>query len=153
MTDRETFSEFFGASEPTVRRALVSRFGPELGAEATAEAFTIAWRNWDTVTAVSNQAGYVYRSGERWARRQRRPHTTAAAAHPVEDTYADPQLAAALAKLSPRQQQAVVLVQAFGMTHQEAADLLGCARSSIQNHVERGLRRLRKSLEVEHATR
>lgn len=153
MSDRDSFATFFGTAEPTVRRALVSRFGAEVGREATAEAFMVAWRNWDTVSSVSNQPGYVYRTGERWAMRQRAPQPTLAVAEPVEDLYADPQLAAALTQLSPRQQQAVVLVQAFGMTHQEAADLLGCARSSIQNHVERGLRRLRKSLEDEHAAR
>lgn len=153
MSDRESFAEFFGTSEATIRRALISRFGPELGREATAEAFTVAWRNWKNISTVSNPSGYVYRTGERWAMRQRAPRATIATAESVEDTYADPQLAAALARLSPRQQQAVVLVQAFGMTHQEAADLLGCARSSIQNHVERGLRRLRESLEADHATR
>jgi len=153
MSDRESFAAFFAEAEPTVRRALISRFGAEVGREATAEAFTVAWRNWDTVSSASNQRGYVYRTGERWAMRQRTPTPTLAADEPAEDHYADPQLAAALAQLSPRQQQAVVLVQGFGMTHQEAADLLGCARSSIQNHLERGLRRLRKSLKDDHAAR
>ena len=65
-----------------------------------------------------------------------------------EDRYADHELAHALSQLSPRQRQAVVLVAGFGMTHREAAELLGCARSSIQNHVERAMSRLRKDLEV-----
>jgi DNA-directed RNA polymerase specialized sigma24 family protein len=42
------------------------------------------------------------------------------------------------------------LVHGFEYTHQEVADLLGISRSSVQNHVERGLARLRTELEVPH---
>jgi DNA-directed RNA polymerase specialized sigma24 family protein len=46
----------------------------------------------------------------------------------------------------------VVLVHAYGMSHSEAADLLGLKRSSIQNHLERGLEKLRTDLGVhDHA--
>jgi DNA-directed RNA polymerase specialized sigma24 family protein len=43
----------------------------------------------------------------------------------------------------------VVLVEAFEYTHQEAADLLGIGRSSVQTHLERGLERLRLALGVD----
>ncbi len=60
----------------------------------------------------------------------------------------EPDLAAALETLSLRQRQVVVLVASFGLSHSEAADLLGISRSSIQNHVERGMKKLRTSLGV-----
>jgi DNA-directed RNA polymerase specialized sigma24 family protein len=42
----------------------------------------------------------------------------------------------------------VVLVHGYSYTHAEVADLLGLSRSSIQNHVERGLAKLRTHFEV-----
>ncbi len=58
----------------------------------------------------------------------------------------DPRLPAALAGLSARQRAAVLLVHAHGWTQTEAADALGCGVSSLRNHLERGMRRLRVSL-------
>ena len=37
----------------------------------------------------------------------------------------------------------MVLVYAYEWTYQEVADLLGISRSTVQNHLERGLARLR----------
>jgi RNA polymerase sigma-70 factor (ECF subfamily) len=65
--------------------------------------------------------------------------------------WVEPGLPAALGKLSARQRQVVVLVHGFEYTHQEVADLLGISRSSVQNHVERGLATLRSELEVTDA--
>ena len=149
----DAFEHFFDESEPFVRRALVSRFGAELGRDATAEGFAAAWRSWDRVSTMENRSGYVYRVGERWAVRQEKKSRPPAVEAAVEvkvmvDRYGDPELAAALDALSPKQRQAVVLVWSFGYSHREAAELLGCARSSLQNHVERGLKNLRQNLEV-----
>ena len=60
----------------------------------------------------------------------------------------EPGLLAALARLSPRQREVVVLVDAFEWTHREVADLLGIRASSVQTHLERGLARLRAALGV-----
>ena len=149
VESREAFETFFTDAEPLVRRALVSRFGPELGRDATAEGFAVAWRSWSRVARMENGAGYVYRTSERWAARQRsrHPETPLSQVH-SEDSYPDGELAHALDQLSPRQRQAVVLIEGFGLTHREAAEFLGCGKSSIQNHVERGMARLRKSLEA-----
>lgn len=149
MGDAGAFERFFNEAEPSVRRALVSRFGVDLGRDATAEGFAAAWRGWNRVATMENRPGYVYRVGERWAVRQaqkRNPQVVESQA--VMDSYSDPELAVALAELSPKQRQAVVLVQGYGLSHREAAELLGCARSSLQNHVERGMSRLRQNLEV-----
>lgn len=153
MSRAEAFELFFQDTEPLLRRALVSRFGAELGRDATAEGLAVAWRSWDRVAAMENSAGYVYRTAERWAARQQSQRQTHSHAAPLatehsEDRYHDHELAEALDQLSPRQRQAVVLVEGFGLTHGEAAELLGCAKSSLQNHVERGISRLRKNFEV-----
>ncbi len=41
-----------------------------------------------------------------------------------------------------------MLVKAHGYTYDEAADVMGIARTSVQKHVERALGKLRKALEV-----
>lgn len=145
------FEPFFARCEPSLRAALVSRFGPELGREAAAEALGYGWQHWDRVAAMDNPAGYLYRVGERWARRQRRPRPLPWGRPRPEPTPPDvePRLDQALRRLSPRQRQAVVLTAGFGLTHAEVADLLGLSRSAVQNHVERGLGRLRVDLGVD----
>ena len=73
------------------------------------------------------------------------------ASSPASQPWVEPGLPGALNTLSARQRQVVVLVHGFEYTHQEVADLLGISRSSVQNHVERGLEKLRSKLEVTHA--
>ncbi|HDK45363.1 MAG TPA: sigma-70 family RNA polymerase sigma factor [Actinobacteria bacterium] len=68
----------------------------------------------------------------------------------VVDVWVESGLPGALSHLTTRQRQAVVLVYGYGMSHTEAAALLGVKRSTIQNHVERGLDRLRSELGVHH---
>jgi RNA polymerase sigma factor (sigma-70 family) len=58
----------------------------------------------------------------------------------------EPGLPAALAALTQRQRLAVVLVHGYGYTLREVAELTGLRRTSVQNHAERGLARLRAAL-------
>ena len=51
-------------------------------------------------------------------------------------------------QLTERQRVAVVLVHGFGWTLREVAELTDVAVTSVQNHVERGLEKLRTALEV-----
>ncbi|MEZ5379671.1 MAG: sigma factor-like helix-turn-helix DNA-binding protein [Acidimicrobiales bacterium] len=143
------FEEFFAVHEPLLRRALAAGFGHDLGREAAAEALMYGWQWWDRVAELDNPAGYLYRVGERWAVRQRQRSTKRAtgwATQPSATDRFEPGLAGALDSLTARQRQAVVLVTGFGLTHAEAADVLGIARTSLQNHHERGLTNLRRRL-------
>jgi DNA-directed RNA polymerase specialized sigma24 family protein len=60
----------------------------------------------------------------------------------------EPGLPAALAGLSARQREIVVLVSAYGLSQRDTAQMLGVSRSSVQRHLERGLARLRRELGV-----
>ena len=60
----------------------------------------------------------------------------------------EPALPGALERLTERQRVCVALVHGFGWTHQEVADLLDVARTSVQNHVERGIQRIRTEMGV-----
>lgn len=143
-----SFASFHADAEPRLRRALVARYGGDVGREATAEALAYGWEHWDRVQAMVNPLGYLYRVGQSRSRRQWTRRIGLATAETTTMPWVEPGLPDALRELSARQRQVVVLVHGFEYTHQEVADLLGISRSSVQNHVERGLAKLRARLEV-----
>ena len=147
-TDQE-FRSFVLEAEPVLRRALIAGFGPQRGRDATADALAYAWENWEKVRVMQNPNGYLYRVGQTAARRSlRRPRPVFPEPPGDRVPLVEPGLPKALEKLSPRQRQAVTLVHGYGWTHKEAADLLGLSSSAVQNHVERGLAKLRASLKA-----
>jgi RNA polymerase sigma factor (sigma-70 family) len=145
----DEFARFFADTEPSLRRALVARYGSDRGREATAEALAYAWEHWPRVQAMERPIGYLYRVGQsrtrRW--RLRRPDGFPPP-DAVEMPWVEPGLPRALNALSERQRVAVVLVCGFGWQLREVADLLGVRTTTVQNHVERGLAKLRLDLEV-----
>ena len=60
----------------------------------------------------------------------------------------DPGLIPALASLTEHQRVAVVLVNGFDWKLREVAELLDVGISTVQSHLERGMRSLRNALEV-----
>ncbi len=147
----EHFEGFFARHEPVVRRVLVAGLGAELGRDAAAEAFAWAWSTWPKAASLANPGGYLYRIGTNWASRWIRRGSRSVAPIPVEPSEhrVEPGLAEALGALSPRQREVIVLVEAHGYTHAEAAAFVGIARTSVQNHVERGMAKLRHELGVD----
>jgi DNA-directed RNA polymerase specialized sigma24 family protein len=145
------FEAFVQVTEPPLRRALVAAYGYEDGREAAAEALAYAWEHWTRVQEMPNAAGYLFRvartSAARGRRWRRRPPPVFDL--PPSGEYGfEPGLPAALAALSERQRVAVVLVHGFGYTLREVAGLTGVKITTVQNHLERGLRRLRDQLGV-----
>jgi RNA polymerase sigma factor (sigma-70 family) len=63
--------------------------------------------------------------------------------------HVEPGLPAAIARLPEKQRIVVSLVYGYEWTMSEVAELLGTAKTTVQNHAERGLARLRKTLGVE----
>jgi len=59
------------------------------------------------------------------------------------------ELRLALAKLSPEQREAVILVGGSGMSYEEAAAICGCAIGTIKSRVNRGRSRLAELLSIE----
>lgn len=143
----DDFDVFFASHEPRLRRAFAAAYGAGRGAEATAEAMAWAWEHWDRVRAMANPAGYLYRVGQSRSRVRKRPPVLPPPAE-VGVPWVESRLPQALAVLTEHQRIAVVLAHGFGWTHREVADLLGLSPSSVQNHVERGLAKLRTALEV-----
>ncbi|HXV71705.1 MAG TPA: sigma-70 family RNA polymerase sigma factor [Acidimicrobiia bacterium] len=148
--DSASFTRFVEEVARPLRQALVARYGPDAGDEATSEALAYAWENWERVTQMSNAAGYLYRVGQSRARSGiRRRRTPLVASRPVAAEYwYEPKLIDALNSLSPSQRAAVVLVNGLGWSVTEVAELWGVSFSTVQSHVERAMSRLRRKLGV-----
>jgi DNA-directed RNA polymerase specialized sigma24 family protein len=135
------FEGFVRGNEPKLRYALVAAYGFEEGRDATAEAFAYAWEHWDRVRQMPNAAGYLFRVAQSRRRRRRVPVLYDVAGSP--DHLFEPGLPGALAALSQRQRLVVVLVHGLGYTLGEVAELTGMRRTTVQNHGDRGMARLR----------
>lgn len=146
------FSEFVREVEPRLRRALVAAFGADIGREATAEALAYGWEHWERVRHLENPAGYLYRVGQSWAKRRPLRRVLFPNVPTSSEPWFEPALGPALQALSARQRQAVILVHAMGLSQAETASMLGLKPSSVQNHLQRGLSRLRIALGVEDET-
>ena len=149
MPDGDGFVEFARRVEPPLRIALVAGHGADRGLEAANDALVYAWRHWDRVQTLDNPAGYLYRVGQRMARRRRLQVRIGDVHGDHREPWVEPGLSRALAALSPRQRQVVVLVASYQWSLREVARLLGIRLSSVQTHLERGLRRLRNELGVD----
>ena len=147
----ESYTSFVRVQGDRVRLALIASFGPDLGAEATSEAFAYGWQHWDRVSGMENPTGYLYSIGRNWVRRhvrRRRELPPVQHAQGGSELWVEPGLPSALGALSSKQRSAVILVHGYGWTLEEASGVLGVGRSTVQKHVNRGLARLRGSLGV-----
>lgn len=136
-----------------LRRALVARFGVDVGCDAAADALAWAWEHLDRVESVANPAGYLFRVGQssakrahRWRRRsvsfpeERRDDVSDYAALGVGDVFD------ALKDLPANQRVSVLLVHGYGFTYREVADLLDVTEAAVTNYVHRGLAKARTLL-------
>ena len=145
----DDFDVFIEQVRPRLARAFVAAYGPDRGEEALGEAMAVAWERFDDIVWMENPTGFLYRVGQTRSK-PRRP--VPSMRFPIPENLGlpeiEPALPRALDQLTERQRVCVALVHAFGWTHQEVADLLGVARTSVQNHVDRGLQRIRSEMGV-----
>ncbi len=138
------FDQFVRLHEERLRVALVTVYGPEDGRDAAASALAWAWEHWDRVRDMRNPAGYLYRVGQSAGRpRKRRPVLPEP---PPDGPMVEPGLVPALAALTENQRVALLLVEGYGWTLADTADLLEISVSSVRNHVRRGLERVRRTM-------
>ncbi|MCU1366823.1 MAG: putative polymerase subfamily sigma factor [Ilumatobacteraceae bacterium] len=148
MSAGASFEEFAVDADRQLRRALVARFGIEVGHEVTNDAMAFAWEHRDEVAAASNPLGLLYRVGQssarryvRWNRRIELP-----AEEPFGGSPFEPGLAPALAGMRPEQRVAVVLIHGYGWTYADTAAMLEVPVSTVRNWATRGLSKLRRLL-------
>jgi RNA polymerase sigma factor (sigma-70 family) len=136
--------------EPRLRQALVATFGPADGREATVDALSWAWEHWDRVREIRNPIGYLYRVGQSAVRRFGSKQFPVDITHMAEAALPDvsPELLPALDRLSPQQRTIVLLVHAHGWSQADVADMLDINPSTVREHLNRAIKRLREDLEV-----
>lgn len=152
--DQESgFDAFIRASEPRLRQALVATYGPVDGREATVDALSWAWENWDRLSTVQNRVGYLYRVGQSATRRFAARDLPLPVDRASEDRLPDiePGLVPALNRLSVQQRTVVVLVCGFGWPHVDVAEVLEISPPTVRTHLARALDRLRTALEADDA--
>ena len=148
-TDIKGFTDFYRDAEPRLRQALSATLGSETGRDAAADALAFAWEHWARVAGMENPIGYLYVYGRgRGLNRMRRRRVAFLPPDPVEVPRVEPGLATALSRLPERQRTTVMLLHCCQWTMSEVGELLGISKSTGQNHAERGMARLRRSLGV-----
>jgi len=140
------FDDLFANVEPRLRRALMASYGFEKGREATAEALAWGWEPREHLQGIDNPVAYLFRVGQSKTRRRRFGLIPVRAEW--AEPWVEPKLAGCLAQLSRNQRVAVVLIHGYSWTMSEVADLLGVKVTTVQNHADRGLDRLRRGLGV-----
>jgi DNA-directed RNA polymerase specialized sigma24 family protein len=149
VADESGFDEFVGTHSRTLWRALVPVAGPDIAADAVADALAYAWSHWERISQMDNPAGYVFTMARRDAIRAARRHPPLPLPDPVELPDVAPGLIAALNDLTEMQRQVVYLVEGFGWGLTDTARILDVSVSTVRNHLARGMARLRASLEVQ----
>jgi DNA-directed RNA polymerase specialized sigma24 family protein len=150
----DSYTLFVEGAGQRLRLGLIARYGPDVGAEATAEALAYGWEHWDRLASMPNPAGYLYRVGQSRSRAlfRGRRSLNRRASFPVPsdnpEPFVEPALPKALRSLSEKQRVAVFLVHGFGYSVREVAELLDVAPSTVQRNADRALTGLRDSLGV-----
>jgi len=146
----ESFTEFVRDLEPRLKHALVAAYGTEVGIEATRDALAYGWEHWDTVRERVNPAGYLFGVGRNKARRRVRRRVVFPVPPSGHELWVEPGLPDALRRLSERQRLAVMLIHGYEWTFVEVAELMGVSVSTVQQHAERGMSKLRVAIGAGH---
>ncbi|HEY6534094.1 MAG TPA: sigma-70 family RNA polymerase sigma factor [Acidimicrobiales bacterium] len=136
------FSEF----EPRLRQALFAYAGPADVDDAIGETFAHLCGDPERILAMSNPRGYLYRIARDKARGSRRlTPELPPVRHELQPEVA-PELVPALARLSPNQRTAVFLGAGLGWSWVEIGEFLGTSESTVRNHYQRGIQKLRHEI-------
>lgn len=146
----EDFAGFMTKHERRLRESLTAVLGGEVGHEAAVDAWTYGWENWERVRRMENPIGYLYKVGRsrglKAKRREQRRRPVFDQVDPVRIPDVEPALPVALASLSERQRTVVILTHCYQWAQSEIGELLGVSKSTVQNHLERGMQSLRRSI-------
>jgi RNA polymerase sigma-70 factor (ECF subfamily) len=147
------FEAFVRTHGRSLQRAFVARFGVEVGNDVAAEALGVAWERWDEVAEMANPLGFLYRVGQSRSRRflrwGREPSVFPGPPLTVEAPTDHLDLLAALGRLREPERVAVLLVHAYGWSYADVASLLDVPVTAVNNHIHRGMARLRSIMEVD----
>jgi RNA polymerase sigma-70 factor (ECF subfamily) len=157
-TDTLAFEPFFEAERRRLFRALYVMTGNAHEAEElTQDAFLKVWERWERVSTMDDPVGYLYRTAMNLARSHARRLLRAARAPLSAERTVEPYgpadtrdaVVRALALLSPRQRQAIVLVELLDRGTEEAADLMHVSASTVRSLTSEARKAMRTAMETD----
>jgi RNA polymerase sigma factor (sigma-70 family) len=158
MADRAGFEGFYREHlSRIVRACALVLLDRGLAEEVAAEAFARLWSRWGQIQSDDHAGGYVFKTAMRLCSKRARARRRETTVPPLERAGADEgtrvaertDVWRALATLSVRQRQAVVLRDWAGYETKELAAMLGMRESTARVHLARGREALRRALAVE----
>lgn len=159
--DRRTrFESLYSEHAAAVARYVQRRSDAQTAADAVSEVFLVAWRRLDDLPedvlpwllACARRVLWHQQRSERRRSRllQRLATMTPQTAVPLE--LPDPELAGALAKLSEKDREAILLTAWEGLTAEQAARVLGCSAAAFRVRAHRARGKLKVALGEHNAT-
>lgn len=154
---REDLERFCAQAYPELVAALTHQFGDRwLAEELAQEALVRVCGRWDRVAGLASPVGWAFRVGVNVGRsriRRRMAELRARARRgPDEQVHEDPEVAdrlavaAALAELSEREREVVVLRYFLGLSAGDAAQVLDSSAGAVRVSTHRAVLRLRAGL-------
>jgi RNA polymerase sigma factor (sigma-70 family) len=157
-TRSERFERLFRANYADVRAYALRRAAPDVAQDVVAETFLVAWRRLDDVPG--DALPWLYAVARRTLANQRRSAARSAALErrlagaaspagsrdPSERVAAGELLRVALARLSERDREALMLVAWHGLSGARAARAAGCTRAAFEVRLHRARARLAREL-------
>jgi len=152
--DRRAFAELVGRHQSAVRGLLrrLTAGDDALADDLAQQVFVTAWRKLGSWRGGARLSTWLYRiAWNAWASQARR-------APPVEPPPPEParsteeavldhrDLARALAQLRPEERTALAVTYGRELTHEEAAELIGCPLGTLKTNVLRAKEKLRRLL-------
>jgi RNA polymerase sigma-70 factor, ECF subfamily len=158
-TNAQRFEELFRRHYPAVRGYALRRAAPDAAQDVVAETFLVAWRRLDDVPG--DELPWLFGVARRVLANQRRAsgrgaaleqRLAGAAGSPpadLEESVTESDVVrAALARLSERDREALMLVAWHGLSGKRAARAAGCTRAAFDVRLHRARRRLAAQLEA-----
>ncbi|HYZ29908.1 MAG TPA: RNA polymerase sigma factor [Thermoleophilaceae bacterium] len=155
MTARSAFEAIFAAHYDAVTRFAMRRVPQEAVHDVVSETFLTAWRRFDDLRGeplpwllgiARRVSANQLRGGERRAALVERLGAQVAGSGAGPDEV-DGELLHALARLSERDREALILVAWDGLTNRQAAEVVGCSATAFGVRLHRARGRLKRELE------
>jgi len=145
-----TTDDFLAEVSGPLKQALVGALGQQRGQDAHAYAMAYAWEHSDRLIGMSSPVGYLFKVGRSSVRyRRKQIPVSFATPDPADLPEFEPRLPAVMGALPEKQRLAVVLVVGYGWSFAEVGRLTGKSEATVRGLVDRGMRRLRRDLDVE----
>jgi RNA polymerase sigma factor (sigma-70 family) len=150
------FEDFFEAERRRLLRALYLLTGnAEEAEEVLQDAFVAVWERWDRVGTMDDPTGYLYRTAlnrhRSGLRRAMRAARRAVGQAQGADLFAAADerdaLARALAALTDRRREAIVMTELLGYASAEAGRAMGVSDVTVRRLAQEARNHLRRTLE------